>query len=76
MINIAYKQAKILHQFKESKEFIETMVKRLKMSKINMTFQINLYKIIKNYPFSKHFNKSLYYFKHFFSADKANLLNK
>ena len=46
MINIAYKQAKILHQFKESKEFIETMVKRLKMSKINMTFQINLYKII------------------------------
>ena len=45
MINIAYKQAKILHQFKESKEFIETMVKRLKMSKINMTFQINLYKI-------------------------------
>ena len=76
IINIAYKQGKILHQFKESEEFIETMVKRLKMSKITITFQINLYKVIKNYPFNKRFNKSLHYFKHFFSTDKANLLNK
>ena len=48
IINIAYKQGQILHQFKESEEFIDTLVKRLKISKSIITFKINLYKLLKN----------------------------
>ena len=60
IINIAYKQGQILHQFKESKEFIETIVKRLKMSKSTRAFKIDLYKLIKKYPLLKHSSKSLH----------------
>lgn len=43
IINVAYKQGQILHQFKGSKEFIETIVKGLKLSKSTITFRFNLY---------------------------------
>ena len=48
IINIAYNQGYILHKFKESDEFIDTQVKRFKMSKTTITFKINLYKLLKN----------------------------
>ena len=50
IISIAYKQGQILNQFKESKKFINILVKRLKMSKSTITFKINLYKLLKKYP--------------------------
>ena len=34
IISIAFKQWKILHQLKESEEFIDILVKRLKMRKV------------------------------------------
>ena len=43
VINIAYKQGKILHHFEGSEEFIETIVKGLKLSKSTITFRFNLY---------------------------------
>ena len=46
--NIAYNQGQILHQFKESEESFDTLIKRLKMSKSTITFKINLCKQLKN----------------------------
>ena len=43
-------QRQILHHFKESEEFIDTLVKRLKMSKSTITFKTFLYKLLKTYP--------------------------
>ena len=62
-ISIAYKQGQILNQFKESEEFIDILVNRLKMSKSKITFEINSYKLLKKHPLLKHSNKSMYYFK-------------
>ena len=42
LINIAFNQRQILHQFKESEEFIDTLIKRLKMSKSTIMFEIFL----------------------------------
>ena len=43
-------QGQILHQFKQSKEFIYILVKRLKMSKSTIMFKINLHKLLKKSP--------------------------
>ena len=43
----AYHQGYILHKFKESEEFTDTLLKSLKMSKSNITFKINLYKLFR-----------------------------
>lgn len=43
----AYHQGYILHKFKESEEFTDTLLKSLKMSKGNITFKINLYKLFR-----------------------------
>lgn len=40
-------QGYILHKFKESEEFTDTLLKSLKMSKGNITFKINLYKLFR-----------------------------
>ena len=48
IINITYKQGRILHQLKEFEEFIDTLVKRLKISKSAIPFKMNLYKLLKN----------------------------
>ena len=45
--SIAYKQGQILNQFRESEEFIDILVKILKMSKSTIMFKINLYKLLK-----------------------------
>ena len=65
IINIACEQGKILHQYKESEEFIDTAVKKLKTSKSTFTFKINLYKVLKKNPLLKLSNKSIHYFKNF-----------
>ena len=41
LINIKYNQGYILHQSKASEEFIDTVVKSLKMSKSTIIFEIN-----------------------------------
>ena len=41
MISITYKQGQILHRFKESEEFIDVLVERLKLSKSTITFKVN-----------------------------------
>ena len=46
IIKIGYNQEQILRQLKESKEFIDTSFKRLKMSKSAITFKIKLYKLL------------------------------
>ena len=66
IINTGQTQGQTLHQLKESEEFIGTLVKRLNISKITITFRINSYKLLKKYPLLKHFNNSMYYFKNFF----------
>ena len=43
-------QRQILHHFKESEEFIDSLVKRLKMSKSTITFKTFLYELLKTYP--------------------------
>ena len=48
IINITYKQGRILHQLKEFEEFIDTLVKRLKISKSAISFKMNFYKLLKN----------------------------
>ena len=45
----------ILHKFKESEEFFDTLIKSLKMSKSTITFKINLYKLLNKIPFTKTF---------------------
>ena len=42
LINITFNQRQILYQFKESEEFIDTLIKRLKMSKSTIMFEIFL----------------------------------
>ena len=49
IIKIVYSQRYILHTFKESDEFTDTLVKRLKVSKSTITFKINLYKLLKKF---------------------------
>ena len=66
IFNIVYKQGRILHQLKEFEEFIDTLFKRLKMSKRAISFKINLYKLLKKFPLLKHCKKSMHYFKNFF----------
>ena len=63
IITIAYEQRKILPQYKESEEFIDTSAKKLKTSKSTVTFKINLCKVLKKYPLLKLSNKSIHYFK-------------
>lgn len=46
-LNIAYHQGYILHKFKESEEFINALIKTLKMSKGTMTFTISLHKLLR-----------------------------
>ena len=65
IIDIAYKLERILLQFIETEEFIDTLVKRLKMSKCTVTFKINLYKLLKKHPLLNHSNKSMHCFKNF-----------
>ena len=55
VINIAHNQGYILHKFKESEEFFDTLIKSLKMSKSTITFKINLYKLLNKIPFTKTF---------------------
>ena len=66
VINIGYNQGQILHYFTESEGFIDTLVKRLIMSKITITFKISLYKLLKEYPLIKHSNLSMHYFEKVF----------
>ena len=63
IINIADNQGYILHKIKELDEFIDTLVKRLKISKCTITFKINLNKLPKKFPLLKHSKKSIHYFK-------------
>ena len=68
IINISYNQGQIVYQFKESEEFIDTLVKRLKMSKSTITFKISLYKLLTKYSLlKKHSSKSMHSLKTFFS---------
>ena len=62
MITSVYMITSLLHQFKESNEFFDTLVKRLKMSKSTDCFT-------KKYPLLKHSKKSMHYFKNFFSTE-------
>ena len=66
IIDIAYHQEYILHQFKESEKFIDTLIKSMIMSKSTITFKINLCKLLKKFLLLKHSTKSLHYFKNFF----------
>ena len=60
IINIAYNQRHILHKFKESNEFIDILVKKLKVSKSTITFKTGLYKLLKKLPLLKHSDKSMH----------------
>ena len=57
-LNIAHNKGEILHVFKESEEFIDTLVRILKMSKSIITFKLNLYKLLKKYSSLKYSSKS------------------
>ena len=70
IIKIAYNQGYILHKLKESDEFIDSLVKRLKMSKNTITFKIKLYKLLKKFPLLKHSDRSMPYFTNFFRQIK------
>ena len=53
----------ILNKFKESEEFIETLIKRLKISNSTFTLSVNLYKLLKKFSLLKQSAKSKHYFK-------------
>ena len=53
VINIAYHQDYTLHKFKESEEFINTLIKALKMSKFTIVFTISLHKLLRKFTLLK-----------------------
>ena len=65
-INIAYHQGHILHKFKISKYFIDTLIKNLKMSKSTVKFKTNLYKLLQKFPLLRLSTRSMHYFKTIF----------
>ena len=59
-------QGFMLNKFKEPEEFIETLIKRLKISNSTFTLSVNLYKLLKKFSLLKLSTKSMHYFKIFF----------